>query len=76
MKPVPVMVTFDPAIPLVGVNDVMVGGLPYVKTPALVPVPAGVVTLIVPVDPFEGTVAVIWVEELTVNVVLAPLNRT
>ncbi len=40
------------------------------------PVPTGVVTLIVPVDPLLGAVAVICVNEFTVNEVLAPLNFT
>lgn len=58
-KFVPVIVTLVPTIPLVGVNDVMVGGLMTVKLLALAPVPAAVVTLIAPVDALAGTVAVI-----------------
>lgn len=46
------------------------------KLPALVPVPILFETLIVPVDPLLGTVAVISVAELTANEVLAPLKRT
>jgi hypothetical protein len=42
----------------------------------LVPVPAGVVTLIVPDIAPEGTVAVIWVEELTVKLADLLLNLT
>jgi hypothetical protein len=48
MKFVPVSVTLVPAAPLVGVNDVKVGALMIVKLLALAPVPAGVVTLILP----------------------------
>jgi hypothetical protein len=47
-----------------------------VKLPELVAVPPGVVTLILPVEAPEGTVAVIWVEDSTVKVAATPLNRT
>src|SRR2546427_1297722 len=47
-----------------------------VKLEALVAVPPGVVTLIVPVVAPVGTVAVICVAELTVNVAVVPLNFT
>src|SRR5947208_6396251 len=47
-----------------------------VKLETLVAVPPGVVTLIVPVVAPVGTVAVICVAELTVNVALVPLNFT
>ncbi len=40
-----------------------------VKSVALVTVPPGVVTVILPVIAPEGTIAVIWFAELTVNVV-------
>ena len=43
---------------------------------ALVPIPAGVVTVIFPVVAAAGTFAEIWVEELTVNVAATPLNLT
>ena len=47
-----------------------------VKLEALVPVPAGVVTLIGPVVAPAGTVVVIWVVEFTVKTALVPLNVT
>jgi hypothetical protein len=47
-----------------------------VKLLALVPVPAAVVTLIVPVVAAEGTVVEIDVSELTVKFAPAPLNAT
>src|SRR6266446_5323544 len=47
-----------------------------VKLEALVAMPPGVVTLIVPVAAPVGTVAVICVAELTVNVAVVPLNFT
>ena len=46
------------------------------KRVELVPVPAGVLTAILPVLTPVGTVAVIRVEELTVNVAEVPLNVT
>jgi len=59
VKFVPVIVTLVPTGPLVGLNDVTVGGLPppvvTVKLVELVPVPFGVVTLIVPLVAPEGT---------------------
>jgi hypothetical protein len=47
-----------------------------VKFVALVPVPPGVVTLILPVTAPTGTVAVIWVAEFTTKLALTPPNRT
>ncbi len=58
VKLVPVMVTTVPGLPLVGVIDVMVGAGMKVKLLALVAVPPGVVTLMVPVEPLP-TVGVI-----------------
>ena len=71
VKFVPVIVTREPTTPLVGVNEVTVGtiGTVTVKFVALCPVPPPVVTLILPVVAPVGTVAVIWVAELMVNVV-------
>ena len=46
------------------------------KFVALLAVPPGVVTEILPVVAPEGTVAVILVEELRVNAAASPLNRT
>ena len=57
VKFVPLMVTLLPTSPLVGVKLVMVGGFTTVNAPVLVAVPAGVVTLSVPVVAPAGTVA-------------------
>ena len=57
VKLVPLMVTLLPTGPLAGVKLVTVGGLITVKLLALVAVPPGVVTLIVPVVAPAGTVA-------------------
>ena len=46
------------------------------KSVALVPVPAAVTTLILPVLAPAGTVALITVDDLTVKAALTPLNRT
>jgi hypothetical protein len=73
-KFVPVRTTEAPTAPLVGVKDAIVGAT--VKVAALVPVPAGAVTLIGPLDAPVGTLVVIEVEETTVKVVLVPLNFT
>ena len=57
LKFVPLTVTLAPTSPPVGVKLVIVGGLITVKSAALVPVPAGVVTLSGPVVAPVGTVA-------------------
>ena len=57
VKLVPLMDTLAPTGPLAGVKLVIVGGLITVKLPALLAVPSGVVTLIVPVVALVGTVA-------------------
>jgi hypothetical protein len=75
----PVMVTTVPTFPLVGVKLLMHGPEPVdtVKLVVLVAVPSESVTAIGPVVAPVGTVAVICVSELTVNVVAAvPLNVT
>ena len=59
LKLVPVSVTLVPAGPLVGVNEVRLGAGMTVKSPVLVAVPAGLVTLFLPVVASAGTVAVI-----------------
>ena len=60
LKLVPVITTPVPTVPVVGEKLVMVGGaLTTVKLLALVPVPPGVVTEIVPVVAPAGTLAVI-----------------
>src|SRR5215813_2379492 len=71
------MVTSAPTAPLVGEKLEIVGGLITVKSPVLMPVPAGFVTEIFPVVAAEGTVAVIWcVEELKEKRADEPLNAT
>ena len=73
VKAVPVIVTLVPTDPFMGVKLVM----PLtVKFAVLVPVPAGVVTLINPVVAPAGTVAVILIDEFTVKVAEAPLKVT
>lgn len=77
VKPLPVIVTFVPTGPLVGLNDEIVGaGCVTVKAVALVAVPPGVVTAIVPVAAPLGTIAVSDVSETTVNAALVPANVT
>jgi hypothetical protein len=74
---VPVIATLVPTGPKVGVNDVIVGAASVtVKSEALVATPLGVATVILPVVAPVGTVAVICVEELTVNFAEVPLNAT
>jgi hypothetical protein len=78
VKPVPMIVTDVPTVPLVGLNDLMVGtgdGI-TVKFVALATVVPCLVTEIGPVVAPAGTMAVICVFEFTVNVALVPLNRT
>src|SRR5215213_2559172 len=78
VKLVPLIVTSVPTGPLDGVNPLIAGaeGGVTVKLAALVPVPAPVVTEIVPLVAPEGTVAVICVLEPTVNDAVVPLNVT
>ena len=59
VKREPLIVTLVPDGPLVGEKLLIVGACDTVKLPELVPVPAGAVTAIVPLDAPEGTVAVI-----------------
>ena len=62
VKPDPVITTEVPTGPDVGSNPVIAGGGGVtVKVSALVPVPPGVVTEILPVSAAEGTDAMIWV---------------
>jgi hypothetical protein len=74
VKLVPLMVTLVPTGPLVGAKLVTVGGLMTVKLPALLAVPAGLMTLIGPLVAPAGTVAVMVVAEPTVKLALVPLN--
>src|SRR5712691_10478485 len=77
VKFVPLIATLVPTAPLVGVKPVIFGGLATtVKLPALVAVPPGVVTLIVPVVAPPGTVAWIAVAELATKLAPTPLKAT
>jgi hypothetical protein len=79
VKFVPVMVTVVPTGPKVGVNEVIVGAPAAVVTLKpweLQSLPPGVVTQIFPVVAPLGTVAVIFVEDFTVNVAETPWNVT
>ena len=66
VKLAPIRDTTTPVMPLVGVNEVMVGAGTKVKAPLLVAMPPGVVTVILPVAPFP-TVALIAVALVTVK---------
>jgi hypothetical protein len=73
----PVMVTSVPVKPPAGVNDVIVGGSSMMKSVALNPVAAALVTLIGPLLAPTGTVARICVPESTVKLpATVPLNET
>ena len=75
----PLIVTFVPASPKAGVNDVIFGtsALVTVKSVELVAVLIGVVMLILPVVAVGGTIAVTCVFESTVKLVAAVvLNLT
>jgi hypothetical protein len=80
VKRVPEIETELPTRALVGEKDVIVGAAGAetvtVKLPPLAAVPPGVVTEIGPVVAADGTVALIWVAEVTVKVALAPLKLT
>ena len=65
-KPVPVIDTLVPTGPLVGVNELIVGGGVTVNEAELVAVPPGVATEIGPLVAPLGTAAVMLVPELTV----------
>ena len=68
VKPVPVITTVVPAGPLVGANPLVFGAaaLVTVNEVADCAAPAAVATRTLPVVVPVGTVAVIWVAELTV----------
>jgi hypothetical protein len=74
----PLIVTDVPTPPLAGEKLVTVGGaaVTTVKFALLLALPPGVVTDMGPVLAPAGTVAVIWVSELTTKVPLTPLNAT
>ena len=79
LKFAPVIVTTIPARPVMGVKAARAGPPPAVtvKLFPLVAVPAGLVTLILPVVAPEGTLVVIELSELIANpLLLTPLNFT
>jgi hypothetical protein len=80
VKFVPVSVTVQPADPLVGENELIVGTPPDSTVNGvplkLQPVPQGVVTLSEPVVAPPGAVAVICVSESTLKLAAARLNAT
>jgi len=80
VKFVPVRVTVQPADPLAGENELIVGTAPDSTVNGvplkLQPVPQGAVTLSEPVGAPPGTVAVICVSESSVKLAAARLNAT
>jgi hypothetical protein len=70
----PLIVTMVPALPEVGLNEETAGITP--KLVELVLLPYGVVTVRGPVSAPDGTVAVIFVSDTTVNVAARPLKVT
>src|SRR5438046_5154850 len=76
VKLVPLMVTLVPTGPLPGVKLVIVGGLMTVKLAALLAVPSGVVTLIVPLVVPACAVAVVAVAEPAVELGVVALKGT
>jgi hypothetical protein len=77
-NPIPSIATAVPTLPLFGEKPVMVRPAPVtVKLMGLVPVPAGVVTVIRPEVAPAGTVVWMFPGPMTVNgVANVPLNRT
>src|ERR1700694_1561236 len=73
---VPVIVTVLPTGPLLGLKPLIVGGMVTVKLLLLVAWPLGVARLSGPLLAPLGTVALIWVCEVTVLVALAALRLT
>lgn len=76
VKWLPEIVTGVNAAPVVGRNEVMLGGRMTVKSLLLRPVPPGVVMPILPAVAPAGTVASISVSETKVNTAPAPLKVT
>jgi len=70
----PLIVTVVPALPEVGLNEVTAGIT--LKLTELVVLPSGVVTVMGPVRAPGGTVAVIFVSDVTVNAAARSLNVT
>jgi hypothetical protein len=75
LKFVPVIVSVEPTGPLGGLKPVIVG-LGTVKLDPLCPTWPPTVTLIFPVVAAEGTLAISWVAEADVGVVVVPLKLT
>ncbi len=75
---VPLTVTLVPTTAVVGVKLVIVGAdeATTVNEVALVALPDGVVTAIVPVVAVAGTLVTIWVVVELVTVAVTPLNVT
>jgi hypothetical protein len=78
VKPLPLIVTVVPTVPLVGEKPEIAGAgcAVTVNAFALAPAPALVVTAMTPLVAFAGTVAVICVAELTVKLAAVPLKVT
>ena len=74
VKAFPVIVTEVPTVPEVGENEETVGTTP--NEAALVPAPAGVLIAMGPVRALEGTVAVTWESDFTLNFADTPLKVT
>jgi hypothetical protein len=70
----PVIDTFVPVTPLVGVKDVITGPV-YVK-PARLPVPLAVVTVTLPELPFETTALIVVSDNIVYEVANIPPNLT
>ena len=76
VKPDPAITTFVPTGPAAGENEAIAGPPVTVKFVAVVAVPPGAVTEILPVVAPAGTDVVIRVAEVTVKAALVPLNAT
>jgi hypothetical protein len=77
VKLFPKMVTVVPLVPLVGVNEAIVGGANTVKSVLLVAVPVALVRLIFPLAAPAGTLTRIWLSESMTNPdAVTPLNLT
>lgn len=68
----PSKVTAVPVVPTVGEKSVMIGPVPVRKLLLVVKLPLAVLTKMGPVVAPEGTVALIWVEEVTVALAVTP----
>lgn len=75
VKLVPVIVTTVPLFPLVGVKELMIGGLPKVN-PSLLPVPFTVATATFPVVPVPTTAVIPLAESTTKDFAAVPPKLT